>query len=139
MIGFSQLHQNLDLVSVDHLLQMHTQCISERSKIVYDTQYLDGLELVKILMSKQISLTSYSDFMKFKHGTKNHHKYYSLHKLVRLSQQRVLGKSLAKRMKPMNTNLVCPSGRKVSIITFDIDIILYELLSNEKLNQKKKL
>ena len=112
-VCFTQPHQNLDLISVDHLMKMHNQCISERSKIVYDTQYLDGLELVKILMSKQMSLTSYSDFMKFKHGNKNHHKYYSLHKLVQLSQQRVFGKTLSKRMKPTNSNLVCPSGRKV--------------------------
>ena len=129
-------NQNIDFVDPNHLLTLNQVNIDQKSKITYDSQYLDGLELVKLLMKKNISLSSYSDFMKFKHGN-NSSKYYSIEKLIKLCQKRVYGSFIGEKLKPKTKNLICPSGRRVSIITTDIDAILYDLLSNKELCQKE--
>ena len=45
----------------------------------------------------------------------------------------VYGKLLSLKMKPIQTNLICPSGRHVSVTSFDIDGIIYDLLSDDDL------
>ena len=76
-------HQNIEYADINHLLTMNDVNIQQRSSIAYDSQYLDGLKLVKLLVKKNISLSSYSNFMKFKHGN-NTSKYYLLDKLIQL-------------------------------------------------------
>ena len=42
-------------------------------------------------------------------------------------------------MKPIQTNLICPSGRHVSVTSFDIDGIIYDLLSDNDLMEWENL
>ena len=118
----------------NHLLELKEKHEQEKSRISYDTQYVDSLELIKLFMKKKMSLTSYNDFMKWKFD-KNLDSYYTYESLVKSAEHRVYGLFLTEKMKPNATNLICPTGRKLSLITYDIDAAIYDLLSDVHLNQ----
>ena len=129
---------HIDIVDCDHFIEMHKSHLRDISSIDSDTQYLLSLELIQLCMQKNISLSSYKDFMKwrFKDCPSG---YYSLDGLLQAAENRVYGKSLASKMKPRDKNILCPSGRRVNIITFDIDAAIYDLLSDTNLTRPENM
>ena len=126
--------QQLTIIDVNHLLCLKNVHLHELSTKVSDTDYKDALELVQILMKKKLSLSSYDEFMKWKHSSCNNKSYYSLSALKKTALNRVYGKTLGNKMYPKNTILECPStGRKVNVVTTDIDAIIVDMLSDKEL------
>ena len=122
---------NNDVFLNENLL-LHIKSIREneipKSNIV-DVQYEDGLKLLKYLLEKDISLSSYEDLMKWKHGNQPL-KYYSLKKMKNISSNFVYGSSFAHLIRPKKTILRCPSGRSTSVITSDAVACVVDLLSD---------
>lgn len=124
----------------NHLNRLKNSHTMELSNLNCDTSYKDGLELIQILMKKKIPLTSYNDFMNWKYqSTKTSNSYYSFEALKKKAEYRVYGKTLQNKMSPKTTLLECPSGRKVNVVTYDLDAIIYDLLSDTELTCWKNL
>ncbi len=132
--------QTYVIESSNHLSCLHRTHTNEVSHLNSDTSYKDGLELIQILMRKKISLTSYNNFMSWKYESKKtSNSYYSFDALKKKAEYRVYGKTLTNKMSPKTTLLECPSGRKVSVVTYDLDAIIYNLLSDTELTCWKNL
>ena len=128
----------------DHFITMKNNHLKQLSNLSYDTQYIDSLELVKGLMLKNISFSNYEFFMKWKHGKKNSSinsaSYMSLNKLKKTVLSRVYGnQEFQHKMMPKYTLLNCPSGRAFNVITYDIDAMIYDLLSDKNLTCSKNM
>jgi hypothetical protein len=72
-------------------------------------------------------------------STKTSNSYYSFEALKKKAESRVYGKTLQNKMSPKITLLECPSGQKVSVVTYDLDAIIYDLLSDIELTCWKNL
>ena len=121
-----------DNVFDDENLLLHIKAIRDNelpNTTEVDVQYQDGLELVKYLLEKDISLSSYNDLMKWKHSNEPL-KYHTLEKLKKLSSNYVYGPSFASLIRPKKTPLRCPSGRLTSVITSDVVASIVDLLSD---------
>ena len=133
-------NQQLTILNTNHLLQLKHIHKVELSSIKSDTDYEDALQLVQILLKKKQSLTSYDEFMKWKHSTHHNKSYYSLSALKKTALNRVYGETIGKKMFPKKTVLECPSsGRRVYVVTTDIDAILFDMLSDKELTCQKNL
>ena len=129
---------HIHIEDCNHFIDMHEKQLKDLSSIDSDTQYLSSLELIQLCMQKNISLSSYKDFMKWKFKDCPGG-YYSLDGLFKAAEKRVYGESLAFKMKPKDKNILCPSGRRVNIVTFDIDAAIYDLLSDSNLTQPENM
>ena len=38
-------------------------------------------------------------------------------------------------MKPIQTNIICPSGRRVTVTSFDVDALIFDMLNDKHLFQ----
>ena len=77
--------------------------------------------------------------MKWKYDGSYNIDYYPLDKVIGMAEKRVYGKTLSKKLIPKQRSLQCPSGRRVNIITFDIDGAIFDLLSDRDLMQQSNL
>ena len=100
-----------------------------RNSNLADRLYRDGLELIKYLIEKDYSLSSYDDLMKWKYGVVNTSHFMTLQRLKKHSETRVHGVSFSKLLSPKRTNLQCPSGRQVTVITTNAIAAIVSLLS----------
>ena len=128
----------LKIDSNNHLLSLLSKQDNELSSLTSDSQYIDSLKLIQTLMRKKISLSCYKDMMKWKYDG-DHLKYYSLDQVTKLAENRVYGPTIASKMKPRQNNLICPSGRKVNVITFDIDAAIFDLLSDQHITNPSSM
>ena len=125
--------QLVDFNSNEHFMNMKSLHESERNTIC-DDAYYESLKLIHLLMESNLSLKKfYPKYQNFYH--KDDRNFYSFDKVVKLCEYRVFGESLTKKMQPKRTNLVTPSGQTISVISFDIDGIIYDLLSDSSLTQ----
>ncbi len=132
--------QRYQIRTTNHLMEMKNRHENEQSKLNSDTNYKDGLELIQLLMKKKMSLTSYDDFMTWKYcDKKQSNSYYSFDCLKKKAEYRVFGKTLQHKMSPKTTLLECPTGRKVSVVTYDLDSMIYDMLSDTELTSWKNL
>ena len=129
---------HIDIIDGDHFIDINETHLREMSSVSGDKRYIESLELIQLCMEKNISMTAYKDFMKWRYKNSNS-EYYCLDKLFKVAEQRVYGESLAAKMKPKERNLQCPSGRKVTIIRFDIDAAIYDLLSGTNLTSPENM
>ena len=134
--GTKQSH--LNIYNTNHFLNIKESQNIQMSRLESDIQYIEALELIQLLMQKNISMSAYSDFMKWRHKEQNN-LYYSFEELTKLTEKRVYGNVLATKLNPKDKNVICPSGRKVNIITYDIDAVIYDLLSDHNLTQPKNM
>ena len=134
-------HQDhLQIQNKNHFLLLQEKHRSEvQSYITLDCQYIDSLNLIKLLMIKNTSFNSYNDYMKWKYDGSYNIDYYPLDKVIGMAEKRVYGKTLSKKLIPKQRSLQCPSGRRVNIITFDIDGAIFDLLSDRDLMQQSNL
>ena len=135
----SIIHQtHLGINNEDHLLKI-TQCRDKELSLLHsDTQYEDSLELIMNLMKRKTTLSAYSDFMKWKYNGDTS-QYYTLDKVTKVAEKRVYGKSFATKMKPRETNIICPSGRNVNLVTFDVDAAIIDLLSDNNITNPSSM
>lgn len=135
--------QNIYITGPSHLKLLKSCHEQDISKTTVDKQYLDGLKLVKLLMSKNLPMSSYNTFMKWKYATdtfeKRSNKFINITQLEKKALSRVYGESFGYKMKPKQTCIKCPSNRNVDVITYDIDSIIYDLLSDVTLNSVHNL
>ena len=129
----------LQILNKNHLQEMRMTHIKERAEVSSDVQYLDGLNLMKILMKQDQSLTRYNEYMKWKYGGRSKNKYLSKAALEKKALTRVYGETIGDIMKPKTTSLELPSGLKVNVTTLSFDGILYDLLSDYDLMQPHNL
>lgn len=132
--------QRYEIRTTNHLMGMKHRHKLEQSNLNSDTYYKDGLELIQLLMKKKMSLTSYDDFMSWKYcNKKQSNSYYTFDCLKKKAEYRVFGKTLQHKMSPKTTLLECPTGRKVSVVTYDLDSVIYDMLSDTELTCWKNL
>ena len=119
-----------------HFLKMQTLQTKELSNSICDEDYKECLELIQILMKHKIPVNKiYKEIIEW--HTKRNHSLPLLTKasVLERAELRVCGKSLATKMKPIRTNLICPSGRHITVTSFDIDAIVFDILSDDDLMQ----
>ena len=134
--NFDIPHQeHLNIINKDHLINIKNVQNQEMSSLAADKQYIDSLKLIQTLMRKKQSLSSFKDFMNWKYDGDTY-KYYTLNHVMKLAERRVYGPSLSEKMKPRQNNLICPSGRRVNVITFDIDAAICDLLSDSNITNQ---
>ena len=129
---------HLQILSSDHFLNIKESQKKDISSLDSDTQYREALELIQLLMMKNMPMSAYSDFMKWRYKDQRH-LYYSFEEMTKLTEKRVYGDALASKLSPKDKNITCPSGRKVNIITYDIDAVIYDLLSDLNLTQPQNM
>ena len=129
---------HLNILDVNHFLTMKESQRNEISSLDSDTQYREALELIQLLMLKKMPMSAYADFMKWRYKDEKN-LYYSYEELTKLTEKRVYGEVLASKLCPKDKNISCPSGRKVNIITYDIDAAIYDLLSDRNLTQPQNM
>ena len=123
----------------DHLLDMWSRQQEEMPSPYVDKEYSEAISLVKVLLKKNIPLSAYKDFMKWKHDSFSHHQGLSLKSLMESATHRVYGKSLGDALKPTVHTLSLPSGRKASVVKFNFDALLFDLLSDKDLMKQENL
>ena len=132
--------QDFIIESSYHLMELKETHKLELSMISKDDDYVDGLELLKILMTKKQSLTSYDDLMQWKHSfSRAGVDYYSFTKLRQAAIKRVYGVTLGSKLEPKVTLLTCPSGTRINVITYNIDACIYDMLSDDDLTSHDNL
>ena len=132
---------HLNIKSKNHLKNLYYNHQKEVStSCSYDKQYIDCLNLIQIMMKKKMSIsnTSIKDFMEWKYDKKAY-QYYNLDRMIKLSEKKIYGKSLAHKLKPKTNHLTCPSGRKVDITTIDIDAAILDLLTDPDITNPSNL
>lgn len=132
--------ETIEIRDENHFVYMNNLQTEEISNSVCDVDYKDCLELVTILMRHKIPLNGvYNDLMEWKNKNNKSSSKISLESLFKKAEGRVYGSSLGIKMKPTQTNIICPSGRRVSVTSFDADALIYDMLSDYQLMQHNNL
>ena len=126
---------------VDQLLKMHKKKEKEEPFVSSDRMYQDSLELINLLMSAGLSMSWYDKFMKWKHGSDSNctNKFMSRDKVEKSALSRVYGPTVGELMKPVTTLIKLPSCRYTNVVSYPIDGIIYDLLSDVDLMQHQNL
>ena len=133
--------ESIDIRNTDHFNNMSKLQSMEVSDNICDKDYKDCLELVSILMKYNIPLNGiYQELLKWKNKNgKLTSSAMTIPSLLSKANVRVYGPSLASKLTPIKTNLTCPSGRRVTVTSFDIDALIFDMLSDSKLMQHNNL
>ena len=140
-ILFALLQESIIFQNKTHFLKMKDLQQREIRNTVCDEDYKDCLKLINIFMQYNIPLNKiYTDTMAWKY---NHNKLttssMNIASLVKKSEAIVYGSSIATKIRPTQTNIICPSGRHVTITSFDIDALILDILTDNDLIQFKNL
>ena len=102
---------------------------------VCDEDYKDYLKLIHIFMKYNIPLNKiYTDTMEWKNDNKKlSSSSMTIASLVKKAEAIVYGPSIATKIRPTQTNIICPSGRYVTITSFDIDALIFDILMDNDL------
>ena len=126
----------LDENHFENLSNLHHQ---ETSFSICDSDYKDNLELVQILMKHNIPLNKiYNEIINWRHK-KSLGSRMTIPTLIDKAEHRVYGKSISAKMKPILTNLTCPSGVKITVTSFDIDALIFDMLNDDNLTQHENM
>ena len=133
--------QSVEINDSDHFMKMKSLQSREISNGICDTDYKECLELVTILMKYNVPTNGiYDELIKWKNkNSKLTSSTLSIQSLISRAKIRVHGQSISTKLSPIKTNLTCPSGRRVTVTSFDADAIIYELLSDNNLMQSNNL
>lgn len=138
--GDNTRNNNNELVTNgrNHLLHLTNTHKQERSSLTTDKEYNDALKMILMLMKMNVPITEkwYNMQVQWKYNDKS---FISLNEVKTRAISRVYGETLGKKLHPKNNRLCCPSGRHFNVITFDFDAVVWELLSDEDLNQHENL
>ena len=128
------------ILSENHFLEMKNIQDKELANTICDQDYKECLELIKILMKHKIPLNQvYNEIVDWHNKRRLTSSTMSITSILDKAEQRVYGKSIGSKMKPINTNLICPSGRHVTVTSFDLDSLIFDLLNDLDLMQLKNL
>ena len=127
---YSPIQDTVIIQNNMHFANMKILQEKELANTICDNDYKDCLELVSILMKNKIPVSNmYNDTMKWKNKDKKlTSTKMTIKSLLSCAEARVYGSSIATKIKPTQTNLICPSGRHVTITTFDADALIYDML-----------
>ena len=126
--------ESIDIRDYNHFMYMKSLHNKEVSNTVCDKDYKDCLELVTILMKHKIPLNGvYQELIDWKNKDNQAYSKISLTQLLKLAETRVYGSSIGSKMSPTQSNVICPSGRHVTVTTFDIDALIFDLISDRQL------
>ena len=133
--------QSIDIRDIDHFVKMKLLQEKELSHGICDKDYKDCLELVTILMKYNVPTKGiYEDLMKWKNkDTKLTSSAMTMSSLISKAKHRTHGQSISTKLSPIQTNLICPSGRRITVTSFDADALIYDLLSDANLMQVENL
>ncbi len=132
----------VEIRNKQHLINIKRKQLEEIAEVFRDEQYLDGLNLMKIIMSRGESFSAYQTYMKWKHmhpATTSKRSFMSEDDLVQSAIHRVYGTYVGNKLKPVTKLLTCPSGAQVNVTTNHIDAILYGWFSDPDLMQVERL
>ena len=128
--------ESVVVLNDEHFLNMLKLQKKELSNGICDEDYKDSLELVKILMKHNIPVNKiYTELMQWKNKKRLTSTSMTIPSLIDKAEYRVYGKSITTKMKPIMTNLTCPSGRRVTVTSFDIDAQIFDMLNHHDLMQ----
>ena len=138
---YSPLQHTVIIQNHKHFSNMKLLQEKELSNRICDSDYKECLELVTILMKNNIPVNNmYNDTMKWKNKDKKlTTTMMTINSLLKRAEARVYGSSIATKIKPTQTNLICPSGRHVTITSFDADALIYDMLTDHDLMQTSNL
>ena len=133
--------QSVDIRDSNHFLRMHSLQSKELKNSICDRDYKDCLELVTILMKYNVPTNGiFDDLMKWENKNSTlTSSSLTMDTLLTRAKNRVHGKSIATKLSPIQTNLICPSGRRINVTSFDVDALIYEMLSDDNLMQHQNL
>ena len=135
------IQQSIIFLNRNHFQKMKMLQESELSNNICDKDYKDCLELVTILMKHNIPVNNiYKETMEWKNKEKKlTSSRKTIQSLLKSAELRVYGQSIATKMSPSQSNLICPSGRTVNVTSFDVDALIYDMLSDKDLMQTTNL
>ena len=129
-----QKQESIKIDSETHFLKIDLIKRKELANSICDEEYKECLELVQILMKHKIPVNDvYKELCSWHSKKQRSSETITISSLLERAEQRVYGLSLSLKMKPIQSNLICPSGRHVTVTSFDIDGIIYDLLSDYEL------
>ena len=132
--------KSINISSKYHFLKMKELQNKELANSICDNDYVESLELVQLLLKYKIQPRKiFSELMEWHNKKHSSSSNMTLTSILDKAEHRVFGKSIASKMKPISSNLICPSGRHVSVTSFDIDAIIYDLLNDDNLMQPQHL
>ena len=131
--------ENVDINELPSNLFLDIYETEEQEKDAFpeDVDFKNGINLLHLLISKRISLHRYTDFMKWKYDSA--YKFPSFQDLIKSTTQKIYGPTLAERMSPEVSILQLPSGRRVPQVLFQVDAMVYDLLSDLDITSRKNL
>ena len=140
-IDSSPQQESIDIRDSNHFINMKQLQNKEMSNPICDKDYKDCLELISILMKYKVPINGiYQELLKWKNkNDKLTSSAISIPSLISKAKQRVHGESISSKLEPIKTNLICPSGRRVTVTSFDIDALIYDMLSDTNLMQHHNL
>ena len=113
------------------------ECTEKATFTINDEDFVKGIELLNLLISKKISLHRYSDFMKWKYG--QGYRFPSFHQIITLATQKMYGATLAAKMTPQISMVKLPSGRNAPLVIFNTDAMIYDLLSDLDITSRENI
>ena len=120
--------------NVNMFVDMKEKKDEETASIPDDMEYVTSLRLLKLLIEKNISLTHYDDFMRWKDmDSCSNTKFLSLDALLKKAARKTFGDTLASKMKPRVEQVDLSSGRRCHMVVFDPDAAIFDLLNNVNL------
>ena len=127
--------------NMNHFLKMKELQDKELANSICDNDYKECLELVTILMKHNIPVNNiYLETMKWKNKNKKlTSSRMTITSLLKSAEVRVYGTSIATKTTPIQTNLICPSGRHVNVTSFDADALIFDMLTDKDLMQPSNL
>ena len=138
---FCPHQQTVIIKNKDHFSNMRELQDKELSNTICDNDYKECLELVSIFLKNNIPLNKiYTETMKWKNKDKKlTSSMMTIKSLLKTAEIRVYGPSIATKSSPTQTNLICPSGRHVSVTSFDVDALILDMLTDKDLMHPSNL
>ncbi len=119
-----------------HFVNIRNRHKIELENSICDDNYKDCLELITILMKYKVPVNNiYKELLEWKTKGKLTSSAITLDSLIKKAESRIYGETITPKIRPSQTNLICPSGRRVTVTSFDVDALIYDLISDTNLMQ----
>ena len=134
-VGPTELAQDRVLAyNANMFIDMKKTKEEETAAIPDDMEYVTSLRLLQLLIEKNISLTHYDDFMRWRDmDSCSNTKFLTLDALLKKAARKTFGDTLASKMKPKVEQVNLSSGRRCHMVVFDPDAAIFDLLNNTNL------
>ena len=112
----------------------------ETSSVIEDCEYQASLKLIELLLTKNISLSHYNDFMNWKYSDEiRNRKTLSFESVIKIATDKIYGSTLAQKMQPKVMPISLSSGRQCYMVAFDSSAMIFDMLNNQALTQPSNL